>query len=236
MKIYLSDHASAEPDIMDRNGDYYDFTVTRAEFEQAAKHLVDQLISMTSQMLKEHPEVSEILLTGGASQMPMIRSALEKAVPKYKDKIIFHRPSRAISYGAARYGTNEESVQQRTIWDLGIRYYSVEREQFYVDIMIPAGTAIPCTCCNSAHLLEETRYATACVCEARVRNPDCYNFNQDFQKILTTRLDFQQEMPEGTQLYDTLSINEHNILTVTSIAKDNPNIQSTNHIDYKNLQ
>ena len=112
-KIELSSHESAKPDIMDRRGDYYDFTVTRAEFEQATKDLVDKLVEMTSRMLGEHPEVSMILLTGGASQMPMIRKALEAAVPQYRDRIIFHRPSRAISYGAARYGANENLVRRR---------------------------------------------------------------------------------------------------------------------------
>lgn len=234
-KIYLSDHESAEPDLTDRNGDYYDFTVTRAEFEQATKHLVDEMVGMTSQMLKEHPEVSLILLTGGASQMPMIRNALARAVPNYKDRIIFHRPSRAISYGAARYGTNEESVQQRTIWDLGIGYYDGD-DRFYVDILIPAGTAIPCTYYSRGYLRNDTQFARATVYEACVSNPDAYRVEQDFREILVTRLEFQEKAPKGTLVDDTLAIDEHNVLTVMSSATDNPNIHSTNHIDYKNLQ
>lgn len=238
-KIYLSGHEDAEPNITNRNGDFYDFTVTRAEFEQATRDLVDEMVRMTNQMLEEHPEVSMIMLTGGASQMPMIRKALEKAVPeKYRgqDRIIFHRPSRAISYGAARYGANEESVQQRTIWDLGIQYYDDEREQPYVSVLIPAGTAIPCTYHSHAHLLNDARLASAIVYEARVSSPDSYRVDQDFHKILTTTLDFQVTAPKGTLIDDVLTLDEHNVLTVMSSAKDNPNIRATNRIEYRNLQ
>ena len=236
-KIYLSDHESAEPDLTDRNGDYYDFTVTRAEFEQATKHLVDEMVGMTSQMLKEHPEVSLILLTGGASQMPMIRNALARAVPNYKDRIIFHRPSRAISYGAARYGTNEESVQQRTIWDLGIKLIRTsENNRRFIYIIIPAGTAIPYTGHAIGGFLEGASHAVCSVFEARVRNPDIYSIDRDFRYIMTTEIDSGDRILHDRRIDHILSIDEYNILTVKANSMEYPDIQSTNQIHYENLQ
>ena len=234
MKIYLSDHASAEPDIMDRNGDYYDFTVTRVEFEQSTKHLVDELVEMAGQMLEEHPEVSMILLTGGASQMPMIRSALEKAVPKYKDKIIFHRPSRAISYGVARYGAHEESVQQRTIWDLGI--WLLKNNKPFISILIPADTAIPYTNLVVGGFLEGESSAVSAVYEAKVKNPDACSIGRDFRYIIATNLDCGGRVLTNRKIDNILSIDKFNILTVTARSKEYPDIQSSNQICYKSLQ
>lgn len=78
--------------------DFLPFQITQQEFEEAASGLLQQTIDATRQMLLEHlnqqPEL--ILLTGGASKMPMVKKALEEALPQFKDRIIYFRPSRAI--------------------------------------------------------------------------------------------------------------------------------------------
>ena len=217
-KIELSTSEETEPLILDPNGGYYDINVTRAEFEKATEDLVIQTVDQVRDMLGSNPNVDVILLTGGASQMPMIRQALVRAFPAYKDRIVAHRPSRAISYGAARYGVNEDYVQQRTIWDVGIGYVDSTRPDYrsYVDILIPAGTPIPCKKLNRAVTVRPTRFAATNVYEAKVVNPERYEVGRDFHKITSAILEFDKEVPKGTEIHDVLSIDEHNILRVIS--------------------
>lgn len=90
-------------------GDYIDISITRREFEEASKDLLMRTIEETKKILQEHPNQKPeiILLTGGASQMPMVQREMEEAFPQYRGKIICFRPSRATAYGAARFGTEE---------------------------------------------------------------------------------------------------------------------------------
>ena len=236
-KLYLSDHESVEPDLMDRDGNYYDFTVTQAEFEQAARELVEQMVEMTGDTLREHPQVSLILLTGGASQMPMIRKALEEAFPRYKDTIIFHRPSRAISYGAARYGAHEDSVQQRTIRDLGIALMKTdENNRRFIRVMIPAGTGIPCACRTEGGFPEGASHAVTSVYEARVLNPDIHSIEKDFRFLMTAELDCGGRDLHNRKIDNLLSIDKYNLLTVKARSREYPDIESTCHMQYDHLE
>ena len=93
-------------------GEYVDLPVTREEFESASRGLLLQTIEETKKILQAHPNQQPeiILLTGGASQMPMVKNELVQSFPEYKGKIIYFRPSRAIAYGAARFGAAKEMM------------------------------------------------------------------------------------------------------------------------------
>ena len=92
--------------------EYISVEITRKEFELAARELLVKTINATKEILNCHPDQQPdlILLTGGASQMPMVQRELEAALPKFKGRIMQYRPSRAIAYGAARFGTQEAII------------------------------------------------------------------------------------------------------------------------------
>ena len=92
--------------------DFLTASVTRAEFEAAAKGLLQKTVDATQEMLSEHPDQKPdiIVLTGGASRMPMVKNALMAALGEYRDRILAYRPERSIAYGAARYGIDEENT------------------------------------------------------------------------------------------------------------------------------
>ena len=110
-KVELSITAECMPELF-VGDDYVDMHVTRREFEEASKSLLQKTIDATKKILEDHPNQKPeiILLTGGASQMPMVKRELEKAIPEYRDKIIYFRPERTVAYGAARYGTVERRL------------------------------------------------------------------------------------------------------------------------------
>ena len=219
-KIDLSRLETVEPLLMNRDGEYYDFSIKREEHEQACEDLMQEIVDLLRRSL-EGRTVDMILLTGGASQMPMVRRSIEREFPDYANRICFHRPSRAISYGAARYAVSEDNVQQRTIWDLGIRYRDPVKKAFYIDVMIPAGTALPFSYRNeNTATIAETASTTAEVFEARVADPDEYAIDRDWRSITQIRLQFGTTVPQGTRVVDELSIDSRNMLKVSSYQAD----------------
>ena len=204
------------------DGDYVDLPITREEFETASKTLLMKTISKTRELLQDHqnqkPEV--ILLTGGASQMPMVQRELEKAFPEYKGKIVYFRPSRAIAYGAARFGTAEWSeeldvknagtgvVQQRVMYDIGIRYFHGKDDiDGHIRTFIKAGTETPCeSAIISSTKVAPGRYTTFKVYEAIVQNPDSNKPDRDYTQILFVTVDHKKEVPKSHPSESKISV------------------------------
>lgn len=89
------------------DGEYASFTLTRARFEELSRGLLDQTLMKTDRMLryaKEHGvKIDAIVLCGGSSVMPMVKQNLEELARRDGIRVEAHRPSSAVSFGAARY-------------------------------------------------------------------------------------------------------------------------------------
>lgn len=248
-KIDLSSDPYAEPELF-YNDDYLSVTVTREEFEEASKELLMKTVEATKEILKDHqnqkPEY--ILLTGGASRMPMIRQKLEESIPEFKGKIKSFRPSRAIAYGAARFGTAEantdpvretSAVQQRTMYDLGVRFFKEpEDEKGFISTYIPAGTPIPCTTKFKVSITryDDQRYSRFGVYESKHAKPDKDKVTEDYTKIMQVEIDHEKGVPRGTRNETRLVVDHLGILTIEAREVDRPGkppVKST--VELKNL-
>lgn len=233
IKIALSTDDYVEEELFYED-DFLPFQITQQEFEEAASGLLQQTIDATRQMLLEHPNQQPelILLTGGASKMPMIKKALEEALPQFKDRIIYFRPSRAIAYGAARFGTAEVNqdpagdttmVQQRTVFDLGVRFYNGTDDKVgHIATYIPAGTPIPYAgeYHGSRTLHEKQRYSGFEVYEAVVSNPDRNNVFEDYVQIMEVTVDHGEGgVPVGTENESRLQVDKLGVLTIQARMK-----------------
>lgn len=255
-KIELSNNEEAVPQYYDNDmGEYVDVPVTRSEFEAKTKDLVQRTIEKTREMLDDHknqkPEI--ILLTGGASQMPMIRNAMEKAFPEYKDKIIYFRPSKAIAYGAARFGAVEENVSasnpdteqkddspivQRTMYDLGVRvYHSKEDKEGYILPLIPAGMKLPCfTNGRPLYTLHEKQTAIRFeVYEAKNSHPDVNQIQKDYTYIMEVTLNFKHECEPGTPAMVSMGVGKKGTLTIWVHDPENKDNKIDKTVKLKNL-
>ena len=237
-KIELSDPTIPDTIVsIEINGDYLEIPVTRAEFETAARHLVLRTIEATRGMLKDHANQKPdmILLTGGASQMPMIMKEMEKSFPEYKGRIRIYRPSMSIAYGAARYGTSEIDTDPKSIatdngiiqkhldYDIGISMVrSVDDRTPYVKLFLKAGTTIPCsTDYNNSRTICAANSTTFSVYEAIRLNPNEQDFS-DYRKIMQVTLDYGREVPPGYGCQTKLTVDKLGLLTVEAREKDNP--------------
>ena len=91
---------------MNQQNEYCEVEITRERFEKLSEPLVFQTLEVVQKMLEEAEEkgitMDAIVLSGGGSKVPMIRTSLEKLVED-KYPIIMHRPSEAVSFGASRF-------------------------------------------------------------------------------------------------------------------------------------
>ena len=242
VKIDLSSDTYAEPEVL-YNDDYLSARVTRREFETASGDLLMKTISATKEILNDHPNQQPefILLTGGASQMPMVQRELEAQLPKYKGKIMYFRPSRAIAYGAARFGTSEINtsiVQPRTSYDLGLKFVRTsEDEKGYISTLIKAGTQIPCMGDYvTGYTVTKTRYLQYRVYESINSHPNQERVDEDYKEIMSVSIDYGREVPEGTPSEARLGINRLGLLTIEARATDEPGRPlMNNNIQLKNL-
>lgn len=220
-KLELTDEEETEVEVADAGGVLHSVTVTRQEFERAARPLLERTLDSVRKMLADYkgkrPEM--LVLTGGSSQMPMVREALLKAFPEFEGKVQLYRPSRAIAYGAARFATpptQERDVMQRAPRDIGIRFYYLDSDRQYVDTYIPAGTPLPFSGGfeRSSTRREGQRRSVFTVMEAAVAHPDKHEWERDYREIMTVELDYGRDVPKGTPAETRLVLDSDGLLSV----------------------
>lgn len=219
--------------------DYIDMPITRREFEEASKDLLMRTIEETRKILQDHPNQKPeiILLTGGASQMPMVQREMENAFPQYKGKIIYFRPSRAIAYGAARFGTAEKNsdprngtvpggVQKKVMYDLGVRYFNGEKDSSgHITVFISAGTEIPFTSKTvKSSKLSEGQFSEFRVYEANKANPNLENVADDFIEIMSVEIDHKRNVPKGHPHESRMQVDNSGVLKIEARDTSSPNL------------
>jgi molecular chaperone DnaK len=79
--------------------------ITRAEFEEVTRDLLERTETTTSLVIKEAgldwPQVDRVLLVGGATRMPMVGELLVRITGKYPDRSV--SPDEVVVHGAALY-------------------------------------------------------------------------------------------------------------------------------------
>ena len=91
-----------------KDGSYLEVSLTRTRFEEITRDMVMDTLTKIQEIVDAQTAagrtIQAIVLSGGASQMPMVRRALEEYIQPRLPVHLF-RPSKAVSFGAARYAT-----------------------------------------------------------------------------------------------------------------------------------
>lgn len=116
-KHVLSERESAQVRFMLDDLTLVELTVERAEFEEMSSFLLDSTVEKVFEMVRtarlKGIEPTHLVLSGGASRMPMVERVLRDALERGKIKLEIvppRRPSETVSFGAARYGTRLEAT------------------------------------------------------------------------------------------------------------------------------
>ena len=115
-KFELTDGETSVQQILVK-GEYLEVEVTRARFEELSQHLMFQTLELVQNVLEESEAngitVQGIVLSGGASKMPMVKRNLE-ALVEGAMPVVLYRPSEAVSYGAARFAYGIQPEEEQT--------------------------------------------------------------------------------------------------------------------------
>ena len=153
-KLELSKHKTAFVSVIN-DDDYCEFDITRERFEEITEHLLLQTLDLVQKVLDESEsagiKIDAIVLSGGASQMPMVKNGLIELVED-EYPIALYRPSEAVSFGAARfaYGISRtrktnQVMEQLTDCCYGIWMPSEDTLEGEVKFVIQSGKTRPTT-------------------------------------------------------------------------------------------
>ena len=143
--------------VFDCAGRKLEVTLTRSEFESLTANLLERTMFTTRQTLKAAgllwKDVDRLLLVGGSSRMPMVRTAMETMSGLVPDANV--SPDEAVARGAAIYAQHllavkniQSSVHQLSITDVnahslgieGINQASLRKENA---VVIPRNSPLP---------------------------------------------------------------------------------------------
>ena len=197
-------------------------TLTKAEFETAAKPLIRQTLDVMEGVLnrQEVPRPELVIMTGGQSQMPLIRKMLLERFSYLRgDQVILYKPQTAIAFGAARYGILEPLVQKRNKYALGVRVYKFGTDKKYIDVLIPEGSLLPTPENERRWKTYHTRtndksHVRCSVFEAVRSNADPLHWETDFRETMSIRYDFGRIVPRNTRFEVQLYVDNKDLVHV----------------------
>ncbi len=115
LKHELSDSDKGMCEISLPDGDVASVEITRAMFEEKGRNLINQTLELVDNVMqqakKEKIRIDSVILSGGASQMPMVAEGLRQLLGDEGITLQIYRPSVAVSYGAARYGYGRAEIE-----------------------------------------------------------------------------------------------------------------------------
>jgi hypothetical protein len=107
IKHELSDSKNSRQEISLPDGSVATIEIERSLFEKKGKNLINQTLELVDNVIqqakKDKIKIDSVILSGGASQMPMVIDGLKQLLGDEGITIQVYRPSEAVSYGAARY-------------------------------------------------------------------------------------------------------------------------------------
>lgn len=107
IKHELSDSKNSRQEISLPDGSVATIEIERSLFEKKGKNLINQTLELVDNVMqqakKDKIKIDSVILSGGASQMPMVVDGLRQLLGDEGITIQVYRPSEAVSYGAARY-------------------------------------------------------------------------------------------------------------------------------------
>lgn len=150
-KIELSSQTSTQISLpyitaVDNEPRHMDVTLTRAQFEEMTRDLVERCKKPFEQALKdaklEAKDIDEIILVGGATRMPMVQELVRKLTNKEPNRGV--NPDEVVAVGAAiQAGVLGGEVKDIVLLDVTPLSLGVETLGGVTDILIERNTTIP---------------------------------------------------------------------------------------------
>lgn len=215
-------------------GEYLPVEITRAEFENLTKPLLDRSLMKLKRLLERNPDtkIDHVILTGGSSYMPQVKKALESCglFEKGTD-ILLVEPEHAIAYGAARFATTRRAdavskkvvvekklIELRATHSYGILYSNYKTKTEFLGLFIYKGDKLPISVKkHSATGYENHRKVVFKIYESDYDGKEKFiEASKGHQIMSVTMMRKEENVPAGTISEDTMSLTEDGMLTFES--------------------
>lgn len=134
----------------------FDFVLTEHHFQQLIQPLLERSLDVSEQCLqaagKQWADVDQILLVGGSTLIPSVRTQLAARSERPESEIRSRQPHQAVAYGAALLAGNaNDQLRQRiptlkqtiAAYDLGMRIRDPQTDQLAIYKLIRRNSPLP---------------------------------------------------------------------------------------------
>ncbi len=230
-KIELSAHPFVhviEEDLADQNGKpiHLDLEFTRHQYEDMIHSLVERTINCIQHTLHDAnltpSQINDILLVGGSTRTPLVRSVLQDYFQKEPRSEI--HPDLCVAMGAAILAARIQGVEvEQILVDInphtfGMAAVSMGKEgfptPFHFARIIPRNTPLPVT--RSEEFETMVDYQKAVEVDIYQGEDDDVRYNTNIGKFLIEGL---SNVPAGNIVIGRMSLDLNGILTVTAVEK-----------------
>ena len=198
--------------------------ITREQFEQLTRDLLERTETTTSLVLREAghtwDQIDRILLVGGSSRMPAVADMLQRVSGKEVDRSL--SPDEAIAHGAALHAAMITRKGHAAFADcqlinvnshsLGVRGIDPQTRRRVNAIMIPKNTQLPCKQAKTFTTAEnDQRSVKVVVLEGESHRPDdCIQLGDCVIR------DLPPGLPKGSKIEVTYSYESNGRVTVSA--------------------
>jgi len=233
LKEGLSEQERTSWDI-DFHGNFTDGELTRTQFEQLTRPLLDQSLQKVDDIIKRRggKKPDHIILTGGSSLMPQVQAGLKQKFPNVD--IRRHDPAHAIANGAARYADwlqqtpvsagkqqSQNKILLRSSHAYGIRYHYEKTNTYEICILIPRNAKLPYSSTTSSYTRYENHYeSTFAVFELDSYEPEGTRLPEDSGKEIMSvvlKRPSSKTIPKGTETIETLTLSDSDLLSIKAV-------------------
>ncbi|PAU67838.1 DnaK family protein [Bifidobacterium italicum] len=221
LKILLT-NSEKVPVSVQHEGFQYNIVVTREEFEERARPLLNRALDFMDSMLAECGRVDEIICVGGSSSMPMIMKGICARHPDISVEV--KNPQLAIAYGAAIYAQDDEkgntSIMLKAPFTYAHRAFGNGENVEYLCGHVMRGAELPITS-KEPYITRDDGDRVS----IRIYAIDEYSEHVQFDPdkhgdpILDVDLKFHAKYPKGTPFDLTLTLDRNGILHAEAQTK-----------------
>ena len=204
--------------------------VTRAEFDECVKPQVEATLDIVQETLEdakmEASGIDEVLLVGGSSIMPCVKTTLEQAYPAWAGKCRLTDPHQAVALGAAIWanrlanGDGETVIDNVSTFSYGIkciRKNSRGQEEYFVSNIIFAGQKLKAVGHDQfSTYAEGQRNVELCVYASESKEDELpLDEAQEIVSPSSNLLEFENNVPKGTKIEVAVELDEAGMLDVS---------------------